>query len=72
MYEKYIHHGNEVWVRTDLKGKHRECCLCFSCSKLNINDRAKNCPVANALYDNCVKFCVVTPVLECPAFDEKS
>ena len=71
-YEKYIHHGNEVWVRSDLKGSHRDHCLCHSCSKLNIDDRAKNCPIAKALYDNCVNFKVVTPVFECPEFVSKT
>ena len=65
---KYIHHGKEVWVRKDLKGTHREHCLCFQCEKLNIGDREKNCPIANELYKNCVKFNVTTPVFECPEF----
>jgi hypothetical protein len=62
MYEQYEHHGKLVWVRNDLKGKHRENCLCFSCAKLNIKDREKNCPIANALYDLCVQFNLTTPV----------
>lgn len=67
---QYQHHGADVWVREDLKGKHWDYCLCRDCAKLNTGDRDKNCPIANALYDNCVKFNVVTPVWECPAFNK--
>lgn len=38
-FVKYNHHGKEVWVREDLKGTHREHCLCFNCKKLNIENR---------------------------------
>ena len=69
-YVKYEHHGKEVFVRKDLKGKHREHCLCWSCKKLNTQDRAKNCNIANTLYENCKLFNVVTPVWECPFFEE--
>lgn len=51
-YEKYDHHGAEVWVRSDLKGKHRNYCLCWHCSQLHPGE-ARNC---------------VTPVWECPHF----
>jgi len=70
-YEKYIHHGGEVWVRSDLKGTHRENCLCWSCERLNIKDVKKNCKIAKALFKICVKFDLVTPVFECPIFKEK-
>jgi len=70
-YEKYIHHGGEVWVRSDLKGTHRERCLCMFCKKLNVKDRKKNCKIANAVFKNCVKYNLVTPMFECPKFDEK-
>ena len=70
MFEKYLHHGKQVFVKTENKGKHRENCLCFNCKKLDIKNRDNNCPIANALYENCVKFNVVTPVYECPDFQE--
>ena len=71
LFEQYDHHGRRVWVRPELKGQHRKYCLCFSCKNLNIEDRSKNCFIANALFDNCVKLDVVTPVFECPEFDAK-
>jgi hypothetical protein len=67
----YVHHGNLVKVRYDLKGKHRDYCLCYSCEFFNPSDRAKNCKIANALYALCVDFGVVTPVWECPNYTER-
>jgi hypothetical protein len=71
-YEKYKHHGQEVWVRSDLKGKHREHCLCMFCKKLDVLNRHKNCPIANAVFKNCKQFNLVTPMWECPKFEEKT
>ena len=68
-YVTYDHHGVAVWVREDLKGKHREHCLCFSCKRLNIADRDANCPKANRLYQLCVDEGMTTLVFECPDFD---
>jgi hypothetical protein len=64
---EYEHHGTMVKVQDELKGKHREYCLCFSqnCKRLKIG-QPDNCPIAQALYKNCVEFNVVTPVWECP------
>jgi len=66
-YIRYIHHGTWVWVREDLKGKHREHCLCHSCKYFQLNTHW-NCPIAQANYENCVKYSIVTPVWECPNF----
>ena len=63
---KYNHHGADVSVREDLKGKHREHCLCFSCSKFM--DGSKKCKIADAVYQNCKDFNIVSPVWECPEF----
>jgi hypothetical protein len=64
---KYTHHGREVFVRADLKGNHREHCLCFSCFNFKPGD-SDNCPVAQQVYKTCVDFNLVTPVWECPQF----
>ena len=29
--ERYVHHGTKVAVQTELKGKHRDHCLCYLC-----------------------------------------
>jgi hypothetical protein len=66
--ERYEHHGGEVWVRADLKGRHREHCLCYrGCPKFKPGE-AENCEIADAVYQNCVTFNVVTPVWECPVY----
>ncbi len=64
---KYNHHGKEVWVREDLKGRHSDECLCYVCSNFYPGEE-RNCSIAEELYKNCVKFNVVTPVFECPKF----
>lgn len=77
MYMKYEHYGNEVWVRQDLKGKHREHCLCWSCNKFKPNEEhapgtnlsGENCPIANKVFDICRTEGLVLPVWECPKFD---
>ncbi len=71
MFEKYPHHGRNVWVNPKLKGKHREHCLCFSCIKFNPGAPENNCPIANLNYAVCLAHNLVTPVYECPEFIEK-
>lgn len=68
MFERYNHHGKpEVWVRADLRGKHRDHCLCYDCKRFRPGT-AKNCPIAQALYQACIDHHVVTPVWECRKF----
>jgi hypothetical protein len=69
--EKYNHHGLEVSVDSELKGKHRDHCLCYKCEFFKPEDRGNNCEIANQLYKLCVMFYLVTPVYECPAFKMK-
>lgn len=66
--ENYEHHGKKVFVREDLKGKHREHCLCYSGCTWFRPGREDNCPIAKAVYRNCVEFGIVTPMWECPVF----
>jgi len=72
MFIQYQHHGTQVWVREDLKGKHREHCLCWSPCALFKPDDPDNCPIAQANYEFCVKHNVTLPVWECPVFEEKN
>jgi hypothetical protein len=69
VFEQYRHHGEIVWVRSDLKGKHRENCLCYSCTHF-IPGEPENCPRANLIYGVCVMLDMVLPVWECPEFME--
>jgi len=65
MIIKYEHHGWKVSVRDDLKGKHREHCLCFQC-KLFKPGTPENCEKAQATFEHCVKYGTTTPMWECP------
>lgn len=68
MIEHYLHHGKEVAVLAHLRGTHRESCLCFRDCRFFKPGQVDNCEIAQAVYDNCVKFGVTTPVFECPKF----
>jgi hypothetical protein len=67
---KYVHHEVEVWVREDLKGKHREHCLCWKCAKFFPDDRERNCLIASLNFSMDKAFNITTPVFECPDFLE--
>ncbi len=67
--EKYKHHGREVFVRSDLKGRHAEFCLCERCEKF-IPGTENHCKVAEQICKTCVEHNLITPVWECPEFEE--
>lgn len=69
-FEQYTHHDKVVWVRSDLRGTHRANCLCYSCAAFK-PDEKDNCRIAQMLYKLDVAFDLVTPVYECPVFQEK-
>jgi hypothetical protein len=66
-YVLYKHHGVPVIVKDNLKGKHREYCLCYSCCWFK-PDTEDNCVLAEDVYALNVKHNLVTPVWECPLF----
>jgi sarcosine oxidase delta subunit len=69
---KYKHHDGEVvFVRKDLKGKHREHCLCFQCSRFFPEDRGENCVTAELVFAVDRECGLVTPVWECPFYQRK-
>lgn len=71
-FERYEHHPEEiVWVRSDLKGKHKEFCLCYSCIYFMPGNPEHNCRLAQLLYSICRLENMVTPVWECPEFTER-
>lgn len=67
---QYEHHGALVSVQNLLKGRHREHCLCYQGCVHFKPGQPGNCEIAQALYDNCVRFNIVTPVWECPKFQQ--
>ena len=66
--EKAVHHGVEVTVVSEVAGRHRKICLCFDCKFFKPGE-PDNCPIAQATFDNCVKYSLTTPVTECPVFE---
>lgn len=65
--EEYIHHGIEVSVYTEAKGKHTEFCLCYDCIRF-LPETPYNCPIAEEIFALCKKHNIVLPVWECPTF----
>lgn len=70
MIEKYEHHGKDMYVKSHLKGKHKEHCLCYECKNFKPNEES-NCILAECIFKNCKTLGVVTPVWECMSFVEK-
>lgn len=68
-YVSYEHHGVEVHVREDLKGKHRNVCLCYDCDKF-AEDKPEKCKIAHALFNFVVASRIVAPVWECAEFQK--
>ena len=69
-FEVYKYHNRIVSVREDLKGRHREHCLCYSCQRFDSERRARNCDISNKVFDLCAEEELVLPVWECPLFIE--
>lgn len=68
-YSRYEHHGTMVYVRTDLKGRHRDYSLCYRCQAF-VPDGV-NCPIAEIIHDLNKSFGVITPMWECGGFKER-
>ena len=66
--EVYRHHGKHVSVDSELKGKHRQHCLCYRCKRFHPGSEV-NCAIAALLYNLCKLQNLVTPVYECSSFD---
>ena len=62
----YKHHGVNVAVYENLKGQHREHCLCYSCAYFEPGEN--NCPKANLLFAFNIIAGMTTPVWECQTF----
>ena len=75
MVEKYNHHGRQVSVVSEVKGKHREHCLCHkNCIHFKPDaEREENCQYANMLYAMCCMSGgpLVTPVYECEMYEQE-
>lgn len=68
MIIRYNHHGTEVLVQDNLKGKHKEFCLCYTACEHFRPGSSDNCEIAQAVFENCIKYGITTPVWECPKY----
>ncbi len=68
--ERYTHHGREVTVLSEVRGKHRELCLCYRCQDFHPG-QSFSCEIARTIYEHCKSFGLVTPVFECAHFTLK-
>lgn len=69
MIERYKHHGQEVYVISAVKGKHRDHCLCHQGCKHFAPGEPHNCQIAQDNFRNCLKHSTVQPVYECPQYE---
>ena len=68
---KYNHHSEEeVSVQEHLKGRHREHCLCHQNCRWFAPHRI--CQISKILYELCINWNIVTPVWECPDYEEET
>ena len=67
---QYEHHGEKVWVREVLRGKHKVFCLCYSCDRFSPGAE-DNCRMAALNYALCCAMSLVLPVWECPEYSEE-
>ncbi len=71
MYVSYERNGAVGWVREDLKGKQKEFCMCWDCSKFAPDQDDKGCQIIHAVLTLAAEKNIVLPVWECREFDEK-
>jgi len=67
--EKFFHH-RDTWGFQELRGKHREVCLCWSCKKFR-PEHSDNCFIAESVFNLNKTHGITTPVLECSVFERK-
>ena len=70
LFIKYDHHGKDVYVQSNLKGLHKQHCLCYSCEKFYPNTQ-QNCIIAQSVFEINVKYGITSPVWECPEFEKR-
>lgn len=58
-------------VFEELKGKHRDHCLCHQNCKFFKPDHHQNCEIAQSSFDICFKYGIVTPMWECPKYETR-
>jgi hypothetical protein len=65
----YEHDGVVVATKAHLKNKHFDYTLCSSCKSFKPSS-PDNCNIVKAVYKNCIAYNILTPIFECPNFEE--
>ena len=71
MYEKYERSGKTAWVRSDLKGRQKQFCMCWDCRRFSPESEDKGCPVIRQVLKVAADSNIVLPVWECELFEVK-
>lgn len=68
MYEK----REGVWVRSDLKNRQKEFCMCWDCKKFCPQEINKGCAIVMKVLELASQNKIVLPIWECPDFLDKN
>ena len=71
MYENYARSGKQAWVRSDLKGRQKEFCMCWDCRTFQPEAADKGCPTILGVLKMAAEKNIVLPVWECGEFQAK-
>jgi len=71
LYESYERNGKRAWVRSDLKGRQKEFCMCWDCGNFKPEAENKGCPIINGVLTMAAAENIVLPVWECGEFQQK-
>jgi len=72
MYENYERNGKKTWVRSDLKGRQKEFCMCWDCKKFKPETENKGCPIIKLVLETAANHNIILPVWECGVFEQSS
>jgi len=70
-YEQYERDGKTVWVRSDLKGRQTEFCMCVKCARFT-PEKGDRCALGQAVLTFMAQHNLDLPVWECGSFVEKA
>jgi hypothetical protein len=65
------HYGREVWVNPVTESLRPTECLCMNCNNLKPG-QPDNCPIAQSLYEICVREGVALAITRCPIWKPKT
>ena len=69
--KKETHYGHEVWVNPTTEALRKSECLCLNCGNLKPG-QPDHCPIAQSLYEICVKKNIAMAITRCPVWKNKN